>query len=631
MKIRWAALGRSAMKEESGQIFVITGLGAMLLVGLAGLAIEVGHGYFALELLQASTNEATLAAAGALPDAATALANAQKYSSMASQDNAIGLLQGANLTVTPYCSTSVKNVYNIACQSEAPGDPPYNAVRVTQTATTGLWFGMLPGVSHTPLFNLTAIGAAANAGACVMCNIALVVDTTGTMGLTDKSGDCGSSSITAEACAMLGFQSLLGIAEPCLQGQTCGSGATPNDPVALFVFPSIDGTTGSLESNCSGSGIATVPYTVPTHPASTWSSSGVLNGGYGSEVLNFTAGASYRAHDSDPPTQLRSGDLMAQASGFNGCNPLQAPGGRGTYIAQAIYEAGEALQQEQAARPGSSNVLIVLSDGNMDAVGEYTWSGSNCTGTVTGLAVTAPPPKSPCLTNGTPGPSELLPANGIVTPAASGAYKTHSQINGTKVPGWSTQANISTYPSFVGQCGQSVQAASDVATQSSVNYTTLDGTSTTYTLNDSTLPVSYWTKVYTIAYLALNTSQGAGSQTTGVPPTQAASTQACFSDIPFNASTNWWTACNTAPCTQTVTTGGGSWPNPGASEGSITAYSPCAAMAAMASNANYFFSDNGAGCLATSTPNQGITSMQGIFTAIIDSLQSPKLIPYGTT
>ena len=100
MKIRWAALGRSAMKEESGQIFVITGLGAMLLVGLAGLAIEVGHGYFALELLQASTNEATLAAAGALPDADTALANAQKYSSMANQDNAIGLLQVTNLTVT---------------------------------------------------------------------------------------------------------------------------------------------------------------------------------------------------------------------------------------------------------------------------------------------------------------------------------------------------------------------------------------------------------------------------------------------------------------------------------------------------------------------------------------------------
>jgi hypothetical protein len=272
--------------------------------------------------------------------------------------------------------------------------------------------------------------------------------------------------------------------------------------------------------------------------------------------------------------------------------------------------------------------MIILSDGNMDATPNYTWSGSCGQGIPTGLATSSSP-----TCNGTPGPSELQPANGIVAPASSGPYKTYSQINGTKVPGWSAQANISTYPSLVGQCGQSVKAASDVATQSSVTYTTLDGTSTTYTLNDSTLPVSYWTKVYTIAYLALNTSVGAGNASTesGSGPESTGSSQACFSDLPFNASTNWWTACNTAPCTQTVTTGGGSWPNPTAGEGSITAYSPCASMAAMASNPNYFFSDNGAGCLATSTPNQGITSMKGIFTAIIDSLQSPKLIPYGTS
>jgi len=48
MKIRWAPIARRGLKEESGQVFVMTGLGALLLVGLAGIAIEVGHGYFAL-------------------------------------------------------------------------------------------------------------------------------------------------------------------------------------------------------------------------------------------------------------------------------------------------------------------------------------------------------------------------------------------------------------------------------------------------------------------------------------------------------------------------------------------------------------------------------------------------------
>jgi hypothetical protein len=122
-----------------------------------------------------------------------------------------------------------------------------------------------------------------------------------------------------------------------------------------------------------------------------------------------------------------------------------------------------------------------------------------------------------------------------------------------------------------------------------------------------------YTSVYAVAYQSPNAA-GSGN---------------CATDQVLSGNTK--TGCTTAPCTATVSTGGGSWPTPTSGEAGIVAYSPCAAIAAMASNPNYFFSDKGAGCPATTASNAGITGMQEIFTAIINSLASPKLIPLGTS
>ena len=46
-----------------------------------------------------------------------------------------------------------------------------------------------------------------------------------------------------------------------------------------------------------------------------------------------------------------------------GCAGLQDPGGQGTYYAGAIYAAENLLLAEQAARPGTQNAMIILSDG----------------------------------------------------------------------------------------------------------------------------------------------------------------------------------------------------------------------------------------------------------------------------
>jgi len=96
------------------------------------------------------------------------------------------------------------------------------------------------------------------------------------------------------------------------------------------------------------------------------------------------------------------------------------------------------------------------------------------------------------------------------------------------------------------------------------------------------------TAVYTIGY---------GSPTSG----------GCLSDKTYSAS---------------VTTHGGSW-GPGGQ--------PCRALAAMASSAVNFYSDDGEGCQATAPTNQNITKLTAIFRAITEQMSSPRLIPNGTT
>jgi hypothetical protein len=96
------------------------------------------------------------------------------------------------------------------------------------------------------------------------------------------------------------------------------------------------------------------------------------------EVMAFDDG--YR--NSDSAGTLLSGDGLASAVGYEtsgSCTGLQAPGGEGTYYAQAIYAAQAALASQQTSFPGSKNILIILSDGDATACNTqaYTADGGN--------------------------------------------------------------------------------------------------------------------------------------------------------------------------------------------------------------------------------------------------------------
>jgi hypothetical protein len=121
--------------------------------------------------------------------------------------------------------------------------------------------------------------------------VAFVLDTTASMGQAPAGGaknPCNGFP-TAIACALTGFQTLLGELWPCLQGQTCtNAAATPEDEVALFVFPPVtNATEAAVDYACSGAN-PDIPKLWPV--SAPWAQPGQASGGY-SGVVNSASSA----------------------------------------------------------------------------------------------------------------------------------------------------------------------------------------------------------------------------------------------------------------------------------------------------------------------------------------------------
>jgi len=129
-------------------------------------------------------------------------------------------------------------------------------------------------------------------------------------------------------------------------------------------------------------------------------------------------------------------------SGCGGIAPSNYDGNYGTYYAGAIYAAQAALLSEQTLNQGSMNAIIILGDGNSDAPNS---SGS-------------PDSASPSMSSTT---AQITETYSATAPGnqASGSY--------TYPTATYPLANDSgTYPSWVGECGQAVAAASYASTYS---------------------------------------------------------------------------------------------------------------------------------------------------------------------
>src|SRR5579863_2307493 len=106
------ALGRRAGRED-GQVIVIMVLFLVVLLGFAGLVVDVGRVYVAQRELQQAVDAAALAAAQDLPTTAAANSDVTTYSALAGNKNAnTKMMNAATPSVTFKCFSST----GITCQ-----------------------------------------------------------------------------------------------------------------------------------------------------------------------------------------------------------------------------------------------------------------------------------------------------------------------------------------------------------------------------------------------------------------------------------------------------------------------------------------------------------------------------------
>jgi hypothetical protein len=469
--MRKPPIGPSWLGGESGQVLPFAAVIFVVLLGMAGLAIDVGHVFYCDRALQGDADAAALAGAGIMRTATTSaavIAASTSFSAVPGSVNARASLPNVTMVAgfpALKCLTTLQSL-GIACV----GPVPYNALQVQAQAVVPMYFASLFGINT---MTVTATSTAASrGGAATPYNVAIVVDTTLSMLYPDA--DCGSTEI---ACAMNGVQVLLKNLTPCaasLAKCTIANGvaASAVDRVALFTFPNVSSSTAARDITCTApvptptpqngywsmvNGGATINYVMPmstsgSTPVTPWSSSPAAMAysfpavGASSYVPSQSDLATYPMTLSTATYQLTpflsdyrtsnaattlnpNSTLVKAAGGVIGCGSMTAPnydGVYGTYYAGVIYAAQSALVAVKAANPGTENVLIILSDGN----------------------ATAP------------------------------------QINGNNTVMGPPATSSGQYPSWVGECGQAVVAAKYATSQGTLVYAVAYGSEPAGCLSD---------------------------------------------------------------------------------------------------------------------------------------------------
>jgi Flp pilus assembly protein TadG len=447
-------------REESGQVTILMAAALICLLALGGFAVDVGRAYYTERQLQASADAAALAGAAQLPNS-TAVPMAVKYSSVAGDSNARTSLQGTTM-VPGYplveCLNTLKT-QGLLCSAPANG----NAVEVKEELTIPMYFLTVIG-KQTLTLSVTST-ATSHGSQPTPYNVAIILDTTLSMLAYDQN--CGNTQMQ---CALNGATVFLQTLSPCAADTTCtitnGQSAGSVDRVALFVFPTVTQSTMATNTNCTvpitssstytgeGSNATNPPawqtgnqswgtwhypnnlgfyYSMPPETAwggnptaqiyddpSATATSYVPGNGGTYQVTSFLS--DYRFSDNSPSLNANS-QIVRAVGGASNCNGVAPPnfdGVYGTWYPGVLYAAQAALLAEQANNPGSSNVIIILGDGDNTA---HQYNGNN-----------------PMIAN----------SNG------SGYY-----------------------PSYVGSCGQSVAAAKAIAAAGTEIYTVAYGANLT--------------------------------------------------------------------------------------------------------------------------------------------------------
>jgi Flp pilus assembly pilin Flp len=475
---------RRYLADERGATAAIVAISMVSLIGTAALATDMGYLYTAQLKLQSSADAAALAGAQFIIAnnlTTSPVTEATSYSGAAGDKNAQPQFT-ASLPSAPAlkCLTTLVNQAD-PCVGGFPGAPSggANAIQVVENGQVPSFFAKVFGIQF---FNISATAtAAAKGGQPKPLWVEIVLDTTASMGGADNN--CGLGNSTRIACARDGVQTLLKTLSPSVQH------------VGLMVFPGFTNSSQAVnDTNCSGVNPAIAPYY--SSPAYS--------------VVSFST--DYRTSNSSKT--LNTGSPLANASGGNkNCPGVAAPGGDGTYYAQAIAQAQALLAADGA--PTAQQAIIFLSDGEANATNEVQTvtltgggSGYSAAPTVTFTAPTGSAEKG-----GTAGVPTVTVT--MATGQGSGQHVASITLN-TKGGGYTSTPTV-TFSNPTGKNGVTATATATLTSPPGLNQCH-------QAITAAQAATAAATQVYTIAYGSSTATSGSTSCSTDTPPISPCST-----------------------------------------------------------------------------------------------------------
>lgn len=210
---------RRLAREQQGQVIALMVVALIPLLGMVGLAVDIGYAYYSQRTLQSSADAASLAGASQLPNLPGAVGTAAQYGAKSGEKNAVqsGGITGVTESISEKCVASL------------PGCAPDNAVVVDESGSASTFFLRLFGVNSIPIrVESTACGPCADRPA----DIVIVFDRTGSMCQYWNGGN--DPACTKLNAAKSGIETMLTAFDPSV------------DRVGLVVLPPVD----SGKSNC---------------------------------------------------------------------------------------------------------------------------------------------------------------------------------------------------------------------------------------------------------------------------------------------------------------------------------------------------------------------------------------------
>ena len=363
------ASGRAS--RQTGMILPLAVLSILTVTGLVGAGIDMAFLIWKKRQLQAAVEAAALAGAQDLltQDKNRIFATVSNYVARTKSGSLGGggekvnntrwyndLENSGNVEVNPFTEANV--VYRALDTNQvglAPGKlSGANALRVTQTAKITPFF---LGVFGLGPFTISASAAASAGGSTGKppVNVALIIDTTGSMG--DPDSQC---KLTKIACALKGARSLA----TQLQGKGVWLG--------LLTFPPLSATGVAEQKDCKKPNVSTSPCEPDVTPH-------MLPRPDGTERWRDTS--TYNTYSTivpmiQPPSYITNNKLdgtteLGQALSVSSTCGLETPKcgvDNNTHIAQAIFQA-QAMLAAKKAEPDNDqeNFMVILSDGDTGA------------------------------------------------------------------------------------------------------------------------------------------------------------------------------------------------------------------------------------------------------------------------